>query len=160
MTLETKNILERSKPDQSGCWIYQKSTLKSGYGRWKIDGKTRLAHRVAYAIAKGDIPDGMCICHACDNRACVNPSHLFIGTHEDNSQDMVRKKRHGNKGAERATAPRKLSWNDVEEIRNSALATAELARIFGISHDHVTRVKRGARWGAARTPLNSQEYAA
>lgn len=79
-----------------GCWIWIAST-KNGYGCLKEDGKhgkSLYSHRLSYAWSKGKIPDGMQVMHSCDNRLCVNPAHLSLGTNKDNSDDMMRKGRH------------------------------------------------------------------
>ena len=84
----------------SSCWLWQ-GRLRHGYGAvWDVSG-TAGAHRVAWILTHGPIPPGLCVCHRCDNPACVNPAHLFLGTHRDNVRDMVRKGRAVNPQAER-----------------------------------------------------------
>lgn len=79
-----------------GCWLWTAAKNGGGYGAFfRKDGRfgTNMAHRIAFQLAYGAIPDGMIIMHTCDNRACVNPAHLVPGTHQDNVDDMVRKGR-------------------------------------------------------------------
>lgn len=77
------------------CWEWQCARQLNGYGHLSFHGETTSAHRVAYELAHGPIPDGLIICHRCDNPPCCNPAHLFIGTHKDNTQDAVTKGRMG-----------------------------------------------------------------
>lgn len=87
-------ILKNVVVDANGCWIWQKSLWPDGYGVTKPYEGTRRANKAAYLVFKGDIPDGLLVCHYCDNPPCCNPEHLFLGTHTDNKHDSVRKSRH------------------------------------------------------------------
>jgi|SRR5215475_5298108 len=98
------------------CWPWMGQRLRSGYGVLSIDGRMQRAHRVMWELEHGSIPDGMWVLHHCDNPPCVNPNHLWLGTHSDNMRDMKQKGRAG-----RYRGPhiwrRKFSDNEVEAIR-------------------------------------------
>src|SRR5262245_51840420 len=71
------------------CQPWKGSRNQAGYGLVRVDGKTRLAHRVSFELANGPIPEGKIICHKCDNPPCVRPDHLYAGTHQDNARDAM-----------------------------------------------------------------------
>lgn len=99
-------------PDE--CWPWLRSLHGPGYGYFRFEGKARSAHRTAYELMIGPIPTGLCVCHHCDNKLCVNPAHLFVGTQADNIADMMRKGR-SNKG--QTAGPAKLINEQVLSIR-------------------------------------------
>lgn len=138
----------RAKPDlRTGCLNWQLSTTSNGYGRFGDKGKAILAHRGAWAAVNGPIPDGMCICHKCDNRRCVNVDHLFIGTVSDNVLDMYRKGRASKAGERNGRA--KLTQAGVASIRRKlrlGVPGKEIAAMYNVSPTAVARINTGATW--------------
>lgn len=84
----------RYSVDESGCWIWQGATTNAGYGKIAVHGTLILSHRFSWELHHGPIPEGLYVCHHCDNPQCVNPDHLFVGTAQDNVNDMMAKGRH------------------------------------------------------------------
>jgi len=90
-----QRLLDNILVDDNGCWIWQLSKNNIGYGMMRDDKKMRTTHRVSYEEHNSvKIPSGMCVCHSCDNPLCVNPAHLFLGTRQQNTHDMIKKGRH------------------------------------------------------------------
>lgn len=133
--------------EETGCWEWQKGFLPSGYGSKCKNYKTMTAHRYYYEKYKGEIPNGLNICHHCDNRKCVNPEHLFLGTQKENMRDMVKKGR-GNYGEKHNMA--KLTWKNVNEIRKMYLtgkfSIRELARKYNIWYGPMRSAIIGETW--------------
>lgn len=124
----------------SSCINWNKSFTNKGYGKRKYKKKTWRAHRAAWDEVFGEIPKGMCVLHKCDNRACVNIEHLFLGTVKDNNLDMIQKGRNNLYGA------KKLSWEDVDFIRNSNSSRVQLASKFNVTVGTITNIKKYHTW--------------
>lgn len=141
-----------------GCWEWTGAPNSSGYGRFWTQGRRWLAHRLAYELAKGPIPAGLCVCHACDNRLCVNPDHLWLGTNADNVADRDRKgRRQAPRGTRNPNA--KLTPAEVLAIRwyPGRRVVSRLAREFRIGRSQVKRIRDEQAWASLETPF--LEYA-
>lgn len=130
---------------KDGCWNWTSAT-RTGYGYFGVRGRMRMAHRVSYQLYVGTIPFGMFVCHHCDNRLCVRPDHLFIGTQKDNIQDMIRKGRQAStdrtrhKGETNGRA--KLTEQLVRVIRTKRgrISSKTVAAQFNVSPSLVVKI--------------------
>ena len=137
------------KTDQ--CWVWSGFVSEKGYGKFGLypPRKSVRAHRYSWELHFGKIPAGMLVCHRCDNRKCVRPDHLFLGTPKDNMVDMSQKKRNIT-GSKHNFA--RLTQDQVKEIRelyrpfSKELNGRKLAQRFGISQQHVSQIITNKNW--------------
>jgi len=143
------------KVDRKGiddCWLWTGSIRGYGYGGFAANGKDYRAHRYVYEITYGAIPEGICVCHHCDNRLCVNPKHLFLGTQRENIRDAIDKGRWGwwlrTKGHK--LKGHKLEKDQVVSIRNEreTLRTPikQLAKKYGVAKATIQEILKREIW--------------
>lgn len=151
------------------CWVWTGFLLK-GYGRVWWEERLQLVHRLVYEVLVGHIPEGLLVLHHCDNPPCYNPAHLYVGTNQDNANDRVVRGRSSHKTYERTNDHRikmsevrkgkksfingqemvgdnhprtKLSSHQIDEIRQSHLSRAELAKQYNVSWTQINRIIKG-----------------
>lgn len=140
-------IFARVEPDSNGgCWLWG-GAQKNGYGHIIMPGgKTTSTHRAMYQAVRGEIPEGLCVCHRCDVRACVNPDHLWLGTHADNAADKEAK---GPKPKVERNCKAKMSEADVVELRalrSEGVSLKDIAKRFGVTSATAGKAARGDTW--------------
>lgn len=130
------------------CWLWAAALFERGYGAFRFKGRQVKAHRFSYELHFEPIPEGLYVCHKCDTPACVNPSHLFLGTHKDNAQDRQRKNRGRKQDGERNSRA-KLTADKVSEIRTMyqhGHGQKEIAVLFGVSQTCISQIVLRKHW--------------
>lgn len=145
-----RKIRDNTVVSASGCWEWNAYRLPGGYGRTRYHNQNILAHRLAWTVFNGTIPKGKQVCHKCDNPCCCNPDHLFLGTPKANWKDSRRKGRDAVSTGKLAAASRfrrirKLTHEQVAEIRSSTEMTRQLAERMETSWQNVWMIRTGRR---------------
>lgn len=146
--LLSKIEIRPNEPD--ACWLWTAAISDTGYGSFRLANSTQNAHRLAYSITHGAPGSRECVLHRCDVRSCVRPSHLFLGTHQDNMRDCAEKLRFRNGKLTPGKALEVLAM-----IRGGA-RNRDVAREFGLDESFVSRIRSGQRWAHLldATPAN------
>ena len=146
-----KRFWDKVVPILSGCWIWTGATNADDYGRFSISGRNHHAHRVSWEIHNGPIPTDMWVLHKCDTPSCMNPEHLFLGTHQDNMDDMVDKGRASSCLGE-SNPNTKLTEEQVLEIRellaNTDMLQREIAELYDVCQMAISEINTGRRWSS------------
>ena len=158
ISLKERLLAKTSVNAKTGCWECT-SSPDNEYGRIRLNGKQHLAHRVSWETHNGAVPDGLLVCHRCDNPKCINPEHLFLGTHSANMADMSRKGRR--RGIVAVNGERhgraKLTNSDVIVIRSSVQSAKSLACDYGVSDRQIRNIRSGKSWSAELALLVAPE---
>ena len=138
-------------PDE--CWEWKLHRGSDGYGHVRYNSIEQYAHRVSWTIANGPIPEGMYVCHKCDNPPCCNPNHLFLGTQADNMRDAIEKGRTASRVGELNTNS-KLTAPDIKRIRilleDGSLSHRQIGALFGVVPRTISHISTGAHWSHIR----------
>ena len=134
------------KRGPNDCWLWTASKDRHGYGTFQLNGKPRKAHRLSWVLSNGPVPDGFCVCHSCDVRLCVNPSHLWAGSNKANTVDMVAKGRNVTLRGEEASWS-KLTNEEVVAIKSTVgVSQRKMARQYGVCQTMISKIRLGDRW--------------
>ena len=136
ITNQDKKRFEDKILKTDDCWVYTGGINSTGRGVFWLNGKSIKAHRFAWIVNSGEIKNGLLVCHKCDNGKCVKPSHLFLGTYKDNTNDMIKKGRNvGNQ---------KLAKEDYYKIKylfESGAKRKEISKLFNsVSYEHICKI--------------------
>ena len=142
--------LNKKTVSVSGCWNFTGSKDKNGYGVFGF--RQRRIHRVSYEFYVGKIPDGLFVCHKCDNPSCFNPDHLFLGTPKDNMIDKSIKGRASKFPGEKNPAAKLTNKqrSEIFELRENGLTYSQIAKIYSIAFQTVGKIVNGVRYGISK----------
>lgn len=142
--VDTNGPVPQHRPELGPCWIWTAQTDKYGYGKFSLNKKKAKAHRVAYILTYGPIPDNLLACHRCDNPICVNPGHLFLGTVADNANDRASKAGCIPSKAIKLTIEKA---NEIRRLRNQeGLGYKQLAQRYNVAPTTIQSIINGKTW--------------
>jgi len=144
-------FLKMIKINHKDCWEWQGFKNNDGYGTFYFKGRNEGSHRVAWILFKGEIPKENCVCHTCDNPSCVNPKHLWVGTHKENMNDRDNKGR-TNRPLGETNGRCKLNFKTVQIIKDIGINFKKgshkrglLAKQYGICTDYLTEILKSKK---------------
>lgn len=146
---EDRFLAKIDKNGPNGCWLFTGARLPKkigGYGWAHWQGKRMGAHRIAYMLFKGEITEGLEVCHTCDNGPCCNPDHLFLGTHADNMGDCRAKGRYTHGEANKKSKLKEPQVREIIALKGSGIHHDELGRRYGVGGSAIWNIWIGHTW--------------
>lgn len=134
-----QRLLNAVQYTDTGCWLYMRYVNRLGYGLTNYRGKTISAHRLMWRLHNGSIPAGAHVRHTCDTPACINPSHLVLGSHKDNMADRKQRGQYARAGV-------RLLLHQVRKIRSSTESVDALAAKYGVRPGTIRAIRNGVSW--------------
>lgn len=134
------HLLGRTRETETGCMEFTGCVQANGYSRATVARKTDYGHRHIYRLVKGEIPTGMDVCHSCDNRRCINPEHLFLGTRLENMKDCVQKGRQARGSMLPQTKTTDLVVAEITRMAHEGRPYQQIAEQFGICRQHAGQI--------------------
>ncbi len=138
-----------SQIEKNNCWIWKGGLGRHGYAQHRMNNTPIVAYRAAWILFKGEIPKGICVCHRCDNKKCVNPDHLFLGTQSDNMKDMLEKGRRRKDLKGQDVPHSRLKDKDIKDIfemRKNRYKIREIAEVFKVHKTHIGKILQRKKW--------------
>lgn len=136
-----ERLMSKVVEDNNGCWLFTGTDNGTGYGRFKVNGIRKLTHRVSYELHVGLIPIGLFVLHKCDVRNCINPEHLFLGTHQDNADDKMAKGRHVPKTIHKSTL---AITSEALKMLKSGITQTKVAYLLGVGRKTIRNIEKRA----------------
>lgn len=143
-----RRLLGNLHIDENECWNWRGTFFPTGYGSITVDGKTKAVHRVSYEHHSGEkIPTGMMACHKCNNKACINPAHIYIGTHGDNMRDVSMTDVHKGENNPKSILTQSQVLEIKSLIRERMTVYNAIAKRYGVSRQAIKDIASGRTWG-------------
>lgn len=150
-----EKLIARVKVDANGCFNWQGSIHRDGYGMtyWPPQKQTMQTHRASYLVFRGAVPKGMFVCHRCDNRRCINPAHLFLGTPKENIEDAFEKRRLCCGESVNTACLKESDVVEIARLYGTGKTIRELCEIYGIANSSMVRIVNGKNWRHVDRPV-------
>jgi len=142
-----KRLLSNYVKDENSCWMWQGHVMSNGYGALTVEGKSKMVHRLSYEYHIGEIPKGLMVCHKCNVKLCLNPDHLYVGTHNDNMQDMADSASLKGEKNPKSLLTEAQVLGIKQHIKDRKIFYKDIAKMYGVSRQAIKDIASGRTWG-------------